>query len=69
MNQTGPQAPMEATTARVYHVSGDVPVDDEVPMVPIVHRDQAGEKTRELFISLRCRFTHFAPYVLRLGVV
>ena len=42
MNQTGSQAPMEATAARVYRVSGDVPVDDEVPMVPIVHRDQGG---------------------------
>ena len=28
-----PQAPMEATATRVYRVSGDVPVDDEVPMV------------------------------------
>ena len=33
MNQIGPQALMEATAARVYRVSGDVPVDDEVPMV------------------------------------
>ena len=35
MNQTGPQAPMEATAARVYRVSGDVPIDDEVPMVSL----------------------------------
>ena len=44
MNQIGPQAPMEANAARVYRVSGEVPVDDEVPMVPIVHRDQGGEE-------------------------
>ena len=53
MNQTGPQAPMEVTAARVYRVSGDVPVDDEVPMVPIVHRDQGGEeneRTMHLFM-------------------
>jgi hypothetical protein len=52
MNQTGPQAPMEATATRVYRVSGDVPVDDEVPMVPIVHRDQGeeeNERTTYLF--------------------
>ena len=30
---------------------------------------KAERKTRELRIYLRCRFTHFAPYVLRLGVV
>ena len=41
MNQTGPQAPMEATAARVYRVSGDIPIDDEVP---IVHHDQGGEE-------------------------
>ena len=35
---------MEATAACVYHVSGDVPIDDEVPMVPIMHRDQGGEE-------------------------
>ena len=44
MNQTGPQAPMEATAARAYRGSGDVPVDDEVPMVPIVHCNQGGEE-------------------------
>ena len=69
MNKTGPQAPMEATDASVYHVSGDVPVDDEVPMVPIVHCDQGGEENERTTYLLRCRFTHFAPYVLRLGVV
>ena len=37
---------MEATAARVYRVSGDVPIDDEVPMVPIVHRDQGGEENK-----------------------
>ena len=40
---------MEVTAARVYRVSGDVPVDDEVP---IVHLDQGGaenERTTYLF--------------------
>ena len=37
----GIQAPMEVTAARVYRVSGDVPVNDEGP---IVHRYQGGEE-------------------------
>ena len=72
---------MEATDTRVYRVSGDVPVDDEVPMVTLNFKmivlvysilctaTKAERKTRELPIYLWYRFTHFAPYVLRLGVV